>query len=205
MSYINDFFDKIFYINLKKDVDRNNYMISQFEEFNITNYERFEAIECNEVPQENTWRNFIKNDIRYIKGSIGCRNSHLGIIKLAKERKYKNILILEDDIMMLQDPSKILEMNLNSINIADMFYFGGLIEPHYRSQVVGAYAYAITERIYNDILEMAIPSGMEIDNFYAKIIQHMSYNYNLRGQYNIMMLQPFNSIVVSDNFQSNIR
>jgi hypothetical protein len=202
---INTFFDKIFYINLAKDIDRNESIISQFNEFGITNYERIEAIQVSEKQNFNTYRNFIKNDEKYVLNSIGCRHSHLKAIKLAKERNYKRVLILEDDVLMIQNPNDILQMNKMSIEIADMFYFGGLQEPHYRGQVVGAYAYSITNKLFDDIIEMAIPSGMEIDNFYAKILQHMSYNYNSRGQYNIMMLQPFNTIVVNQNFKSNIR
>lgn len=202
---INTFFDKIFYINLAKDVDRNESIIAQFNEFGITNYERVEAIQVVEQQELSTYRNFINKDERYILNSIGCRLSHLKAIKLAKEIGYKRVLILEDDVVMLQNPNDILQMNRMTIDIADMFYFGGLQEPHYRGQVVGAYAYCITNKVFDDILEMAIPSGMEIDNFYAKILQHMSYNYNPRGQYNIMLLHPFNTIVVNSNFKSNIR
>lgn len=205
MSYIDNYFDKIFYINLKRDVDGNDYMINQFKDLNITNYERFEAIECTEIPEEYLWRNFNKQDEKYVKGSLGCRDSHLGVFKLAKERKYKRILILEDDVIMIQDPSEIVKMNERSIDIADMFYFGGLIEPHFRGQGVGTFAYAVKERLFDDIIHMAIPSGMEMDNFYAKILQHMSYNYNASGRYNIALLQPFDSITVDENFKSNIR
>lgn len=205
MSYIDTFFDKIFYINLKRDVDRNDHMIDQFKEFGITNYERFEAIECTEVPDKSLWRNFLEEDEKYVKGSIGCRDSHLGIFKIAKERDYKKILILEDDIVMLQDPNEIMKINERNISLSDMFYFGGYIEEDHRGQIVGAYAYAVTEKLFDDIIHMAIPSGMEIDNFYAKVIQHMSYNYNPRYRYNVAMLQPQDSIVVDENFKSNIR
>lgn len=201
---INTLFDKIFYINLEKDVDKNQHMIRQFEYFGITNFERFEGIVCDMVPEKDLWRSFIKKSEIYVKGSIGCRESHLGVIKLAKERGYERIAILEDDVVILEDLNKILETNLDLIAIADMFYFGGLIEPYLRGQVVGAYAYAVRSTIFDDIINMAIPSGMEIDNFYAKIIQHMSYNYNERGRYNVLLLQPFNSIIVNDTFKSNI-
>ena len=202
---INTFFDKIFYINLEKDIDRNESIISQFNEFGITNYERIEAIQVIDKQEFNTYRNFINTDERYILNSISCRLSHIKAIKLAKERNYKKILILEDDVLMLQNPNDILQMNRMTIELADMFYFGGLQEPHYRGQVVEAHAYCVNEKLYDDILNMAIPSGMEIDNFYAKIIQHMSYNNNPRGQYNIMLLQPFNTIVQHKSFKSNIK
>jgi len=86
-----------------------------------------------------------------------------------------------------------------------MFYFGGLVEHQYRGQVVGGYAYAVRNTLFDNIINMAIPSGMEIDNFYAKIIQHMSYNYNGSGRYNVLLLKPYNSIIVNEMFKSNIR
>lgn len=202
---INTYFDKVFYINLAKDVDRNKQMIAQFNEFGITNYERIEAKTYSEVPDKSYWRNFIKDDVKYILNSLACRDSHLDAIQKAKDRGYKRILVLEDDVIMLQNPNTILEMNRGMLEIADMFYFGGMVEPQYRSQVVEAHAYCVTEKLYDDILYMAVPSGMEIDNFYAKIIQHMSYNNNQRGQYNVMVLSPFNTIVQDFNFKSNIK
>ena len=205
MSYIDNYFDKIFYINLKRDVERNENVLSQLKEFNITNYERFEAIECTEIPDRSLWRNFLEEDDKYVKGSIGCRESNLAIIRLAKERKYKRILILEDDIMMIQDPSEIMKMNEGNIDLADMFYFGGNIESNFRGQIVESFAYAIKEILFDDILNMAIPSGMEIDNFYAKIIQQMTYIGNYRGRYNVALLEPFNSITTNKKFKSNIR
>ena len=204
-NMINTFFDKIFYINLARDTDRNEFMLSQFKEFGITNFERYEAITYNEVPDRVLWRNFIKTDERYIKGQLGCRESMLNIVKLSKERGYKSILILEDDAYMIYNPNEIMSMNQNNLLIADMFYFGGLVEPHYRGQVVCAHACGIKDTLFDDIINMAVPSGMEMDNFYAKIIQHMSYNPNPRGQYNVMMLQPFNSIVQNKEFASNIQ
>jgi len=63
-SYIDVFFDKIFYINLSKDVDRNNNMLAQFDEYNIKNFERVEGVVYEEIPDERFWRNFIKKDLQ---------------------------------------------------------------------------------------------------------------------------------------------
>ena len=46
---------------------------------------------------------------------------------------------------------------------------------------------------------------MEIDNFYAKILQHMSLNSNQSGLYNTRIVMPFNTIVQNKEFQSNIQ
>jgi hypothetical protein len=86
-----------------------------------------------------------------------------------------------------------------------MLYFGGQVEHFFRNQIVGGYAYAVNHTLFDDISNMAVPSGMEIDNFYAKILHHMSYNHNQSGKYNIRMIQPFNTVTVDFSFQSNIR
>jgi glycosyl transferase family 25 len=74
--------DKIFYINLKKRQDRRTQIEDELNNFNLS-FERFEAIET---------PNF---------GIYGCGLSHLGVLKIAKERGYSNVLILEDDFTFL--------------------------------------------------------------------------------------------------------
>jgi GR25 family glycosyltransferase involved in LPS biosynthesis len=202
---INKYFDKIFYINLAKDVDRNNNLLAQFNKFGITNYERFDAISFTEIPDPKYWRNFNKKDDKYILNSLGCRASHLEIVKIAKQKMYNKILILEDDVQMLDNPNKILGLNEPIINDWDLLYFGGLVEDFFRNQIVCAHAYALRHKIYDDIINLAIPSGMEIDNFYAKILQHMSKNLNQSGKYKTMIAMPFNSIVQNKHFKSNIQ
>lgn len=70
--------DKIIYINLNKRIDRRTDIEKDLNDFNLE-YERFEAIETPGF------------------GILGCGQSHLAVLKLAKERGYKNILIFEDD------------------------------------------------------------------------------------------------------------
>jgi GR25 family glycosyltransferase involved in LPS biosynthesis len=203
---INKYFDKIFYINLKKDVDRNNNLLAQFNKFGITNYERFDAITFTEIPEPKYWRNFIKiDDDKYILNSLGCRASHLEIVKIAKVRGYGKILILEDDVQILDNLNNILGNNESILNDWDMLYFGGEVENKYRNQIVCSHAYALKHKIYDEIINMAIPSGMELDNFYAKILQHMSFNTNQSGQYNTRIVMPFNTIIQNNDFNSNIQ
>jgi len=203
MVTVDKYFDKIYYLNLEKDVDRNKNMLKQFEQFGITNFKRIEGIVVDNIPEDQSlYRNFIKGGNKYVLGSLGCRASHLKAIKDAKENGYKKILIFEDDVIMLNDPSFFLQ---NSINLEwDMLYFAGLVEQQFRNQIVQAHAYALTWKIFNDIIYMAESSGMEIDNFYAKILQHMSYNYNAGGRYRVRITQPFNGIIQDKGFESNI-
>lgn len=204
---LNECFDKIYYLNLAKDTDRNENIQKEFAKFDITNYERIEGEIITEIPDQSLWRNLNKDKIsdKYILGSLGCRATHIKAIKKAKEDGHKKVLILEDDVKFLANPNNILQRNpiLLSKNW-DMLYFGGLIEHHFRSQIVGAYAYGIAESLYDEVIYMAEASGMEIDNFYAKIVYHMSYNYNHSGRYDVKTLHPFGTIVV-DSFKSNIQ
>jgi hypothetical protein len=77
-----DYIDGIFYINLEKRLDRRVEI-----EIELTNmelpFERFPAIE---TPG---------------RGILGCGLSHLSVFKLAKERKFRNVLIFEDDFYFL--------------------------------------------------------------------------------------------------------
>ena len=201
---LDTYFDKIFYINLKRDTLRNEHIINQFNRFGITNYERIDAVELSNLPATDIYRNFIKNNRKYVLGSLSCKASHLKCIGIAKERNYSKVLILEDDIEFLENPHQLLTRNCEILNDWDMLYFGGLVEPFFRNQIVGGYAYAVKNTLFDDIINMANASGMEIDNFYAKIIQHMSYNYNQSGKYNIRVILPFN-LVGHKFFNSNIQ
>jgi glycosyl transferase family 25 len=79
--YMCENLDAIFYINLDKRTDRRTEMEHELKRMGLQ-AERFRAIEH---PAPN--------------GIVGCGKSHLQVIKIAKERGYKNVLILEDDFV----------------------------------------------------------------------------------------------------------
>lgn len=180
-------------------------MISQFRKFGITNYERVEAIELKSLPLPQSYRNFNKKEQKYLLGQLSCRASHVKCIQIARQNNYSKVIIFEDDALFTENPNHQLTRNYEILNDWDMLYFGGLVEPFFRNQIVCSHAYAVKSSIYDDIINMAEPSGMEIDNFYAKILQHMSYNYNQSGKYNIRIILPFNTIIQNKSFGSNIQ
>jgi len=73
--------DKIFYINLDRRTDRRDLIEMDLAKLELV-AERFVGIP-------------------YEPGIVGCGKSHLAVMKLAKERGYKNVLILEDDFTFL--------------------------------------------------------------------------------------------------------
>jgi GR25 family glycosyltransferase involved in LPS biosynthesis len=207
MSLVDNIFDMIYYINLEKDEDRNNNMLKYFALFDIKNYKRTEGsvvdVDLSSIPYS-AYRNFNRKDENYIKNALGCRLSHLKCIADAKQNNYKRILIFEDDVQFSKNLDDLLLGNYNNLHDFDMLYLGGLEEQLFRNQIVTTHAYALSENIYEDILNMAIPSGMEIDNFYAKIIQHMSVNNRVGGKYIVKKTEPFNTVYQDrQNFKSN--
>lgn len=70
--------DKIFYINLDRRTDRRQQIEEELQKYGLEG-ERYSAIHTPEA------------------GIVGCGYSHLNVLKLAKERGYTNVLILEDD------------------------------------------------------------------------------------------------------------
>lgn len=72
--------DRIIYINLDYREDRREEIEREIERMDLQEKtERFKGIRVVE------------------QGILGCTKSHLAVLKLAKERGYKNVLILEDD------------------------------------------------------------------------------------------------------------
>lgn len=74
------YIDHIFYINLDSRTDRREKFENQMKEYGFE-CERFSAI-CE--PHN---------------GALGCTKSHLAVLRLAKERNYRRVLIFEDDFM----------------------------------------------------------------------------------------------------------
>ena len=83
MSKIHNFIDHVFYINLDRRTDRRGEFESQAVVYDLQ-YERFPAIQKD-------------------MGILGCTLSHLEVLKIARERNYKNVLIFEDDFEFLID------------------------------------------------------------------------------------------------------
>ena len=105
---INNFFDRICCINLDRRRDRWEQAKNQFDHAGITNYQRFSAIES-----ENGWE--------------GCRDSHLAIIREARDREFDRVLIFEDDFQFVRGFRRRFDTALTEIQSVawDMLYLGG--------------------------------------------------------------------------------
>ena len=75
-----EFIDKVVYINLDKRQERDEHMKRVTAVFPPEQVLRFSAIEAK-------------------PGSVGCTKSHIAVMKMAISQKWKNVLILEDDVV----------------------------------------------------------------------------------------------------------
>jgi len=84
-SWLNNV-DKIVYINLDSRFDRNVQMLNEFKRLNISS-SKFVRLSA------------IKNQ----NGAMGCTLSHIKVIQMAIENKWKNVMVLEDDFNFVDD------------------------------------------------------------------------------------------------------
>ncbi|MCT4704411.1 glycosyltransferase family 25 protein [Enterobacteriaceae bacterium H16N7] len=89
-----DFIDKICYINLNKRPGRDKRLREELNKLHIADHKiiRFEAIEAD-------------------PGYIGCAKSHKAVLEIAQEEKWRNVLILEDDMVFNHTQEHIAVVN----------------------------------------------------------------------------------------------
>ncbi len=196
---INNYFDKILIINLDESKDRWDNIVKELNKVNIINYERVPGVRLKNL--EGIPPSYYKNLVSHQKindyykvGIVGANTAHINCIKLAKERGYKNILILEDDISFRDDIHELFEKVSNQIKNIDwgMLYLGSATQPKESiinvsenlikaSNLLACHAYAVNSIIYNKIIDEGLEYGAELDNFYKFIIQ---------AQYNCLCTRP---------------
>ena len=183
--------DKIFIINLEYRTDRKEEMIKELEKHNIINYEFFKALRPdmqNIIEWNNNYCAHVKNSfpesekfLYYQIGCLGCLQSHVEVCKIALERNYKNILILEDDTVFLDNLDTLSKFSSQINNKYDMLYLCGShngareritknIVKTKKTHTTGSYL--ITENAMKYLLENIKSYAKEIDVFYAEEIQN---------------------------------
>ncbi len=189
MSAIDNYFDKIFIINLDESTDRWENVVAELKKVDIQNYERVPGIRLKSldgIPPSH-YRNLVSQHSvhEYYKiGICGGNMAHIKCVKLAKERNYNNVLILEDDIGIREDIHIIFEKvieQLKNINW-DMLYFG--VGNHSKSGIIpvtenlvrgrnllACHAYALKKTLYDEIINNGLGYGAELDNYYRFCIQ----------------------------------
>jgi glycosyl transferase, family 25 len=164
---INEYFDKIYCVNLDKRKDRWEQVQKEFKKHNL-NVERFSAIEGNpdNIPT------------KIVSGHVGCVLSHYNIIKKAEEENLEQILILEDDVVFDENLQEKFKMFITQTpKDWDMLYFGGnhnheplkkISENVYKvHNTYTTHAYAIRKSVFPVVLKMFPKLSHEVDVMYS--------------------------------------
>lgn len=158
MSILNKYFDKIYYINLERRVDRNEQCVHELNKNNII-AERFNAIDYKEMNLE-PW--------------MGCLLSNLEIIKESKSSGFDCVLILEDDVVFVD---KLEELFIEYINQVpdnwDMLYLSGNHNQH-----CGSHINNISENVIKCTLTYSTHSFAVKSSVYDLIIDYLTNNQN---------------------------
>lgn len=113
---LNSFFDKIFFINLEKRKDRYEECLVEFKKHGIT-AEKISAIDGSKTFTAGLNRN---------AGAHGLHLTTIQILETSIKNSYKNILILEDDIMFIDNLNTIFSQKIKSLpDDWDLLYLGG--------------------------------------------------------------------------------
>lgn len=189
--------DKIFLLNLASRGDRLEQSRLEFSKLNVADsqWERFEAFRG---ADEKVQRQFHKDFTEYCKnqpinqathGAFGCLLSHYAMIKTAKERGYKRILILEDDFETTPAfNNKEILKKIGNLDF-DMFYLSmtTLVPPLPTSdpdfvcvqRVYSTGAYIINNTVFDTIINQCLAYAWQIDIFYANVMQKRFKVYSL--------------------------
>ena len=112
-----NYFDKIYCINLDSSTERWDNCEKEFEKWGISGVERYTGIDGDTLDTK---------DQLLLPGEIGLIETHINIIKEAKEKKINNILIFEDDVYFNEE---ILDLNLYIESLPEdwvLFYLGAM-------------------------------------------------------------------------------
>jgi GR25 family glycosyltransferase involved in LPS biosynthesis len=156
------FFKDSFVINTAKREDRRQLFESMLKRADIGVVKRFEAI------------------VDLKDGAWGCAQSHLAIVRIAKERALENILIFEDDAQFVESFSEQLRPALNELDTLNwnFFYLGGRMMTDAKKislylakigMIYTTHAYAVKHTMYDEILKYDHKRDIAIDVHYANL------------------------------------
>ena len=191
MSTLNVIFDKIFVINLEKDIFKKNNIIDKFKKLNIS-FEFFDAVNGYESKEIIKLYNDYKNkpfdwegSHKYERnrqkkmipslGAFGYLQTWINILSLAKEKSYKNILVFDDDVIFDNNFeikvnkffSNIENFKIVSLGVSQHIWKNIVINDNYYHPIEytdGSFAIGINETIYDEILEDCLKYNISFDS-----------------------------------------
>lgn len=155
-----NFFKAAYVINVKERIDRRTQFESMVSQANLGEIIRFEAIRD------------------HADGAWGCAQSHMAIVRMAKEQSLENVLIFEDDAKLSDTFNTTIHSALSQLMSYkwDFFYLGTrliapakMVTPNL-ARIIAAFtthAYAVNHTMYDKILAYDHKEQKAIDVHYS--------------------------------------
>ena len=197
---INKVVDQIYVINLDKDTKRLEMITQAMKKLHLP-FQRVSGINGNKVYPD------FKDRTSLRPGQLGCLLSHQWILNDAISNSYKNICVLEDDIVFHQEFLKLFKIKFTSLKrhtgSIDLLYLGCSqkhkwkdidLQTHYLSggRFFGTFAMIINKKMFHPILQYSNVLKYPIDEVLVY----------LQNKYSVYCLYPY-LITVHPHSQSN--
>lgn len=180
MSILSKYFDKVYCVNLNRRPDRWEKVTEEFKKLGFDEVERYEGIDGKEFD----WST-VKYNPTLLVGELGLIETHINLIKEAVEKKYKSVLIMEDDVYFTPEIQKLDEYMEALPKDWDMLYIGGnhsYGQPPLKvndkvlklNKTYTTHCIVIRDTIYETIIAMTEGRKKQIDVYYADL--HNVYN-----------------------------
>jgi GR25 family glycosyltransferase involved in LPS biosynthesis len=180
--------DNVYVINLKKSKDRLKNIQLQCHKVGT----KFELVEAVDGVKENVEYEHNETNSGYdgwTQGAAGLVYTTMNIIKDAKEKGYKSIMIMEDDIVFRGMAYKIAKDGFDLLpDNWELFHLAAqhIIKPRFFGklfQLRGAWScqiYALSERIYDEYLEWLELVDRPIDSITSNVFHKRGNSYSLQ-------------------------
>lgn len=166
---LQDRFEKIFCINLKRRPDRLAQAKAHFAQFGIP-VEFIEAVDGSLLPEPSA---ISKDGSKINRGEHGCILSHLMIATEAKRLGLRNYFVFEDDVDLSYDFNEMFDKFFPFVPFNyDMLYLGGNHEGGYTFMMPNVakihftyalHAYGVNSSAYDRIINALAPANEKAD------------------------------------------
>lgn len=204
---VNYYFDKIFIINLDKDVTKWNRMKTVLSKHKINNYIRFPATDGRKEPYLTEWKMSPYKKKITSPGVLGHLYSVLNVTQYCSKMGYKRFLFLEDDVIFAKNFTSDFRRLITSLNGVSwkLLYLGAndTIPRNTANRlycaptnICGSFATGIDSSVYQYIIRVCLRKRMPADNG--------ALNYVIRlFPKNTFIAYP--NLVIADVSQSSLR
>lgn len=152
MNKINwNFVDKIVFINLEKRQDR---LAEITDELKVLSAPADKIVHFKAIEEK--------------EGAIGCAKSHLCVLNMAEKNNWKNVLILEDDMVFQRDEASIKRFNLFLDELTQINWDVGFLSASYFT------IKKVKEVIYKVELAYLANSYLVNQHYYKKLMGNFS-------------------------------